>query len=92
MEIVFAILGFVVGAIIGMAAFALVVGERRANYRVLAARHPWIRLVLILWIVACGSVVAFFGGAAQIRSASTQSSSNHATRATKSGMRLLLIS
>jgi hypothetical protein len=49
MEIVFAILGFVVGAIIGMAAFALVVGERRVNYRVLAARHPWIRLVLILW-------------------------------------------
>jgi hypothetical protein len=60
MKIVFAVLGFVVGAIIAMAAFALVVGERRANYRVLAARHPWIRLVFILWIVMCGTVVALF--------------------------------
>jgi hypothetical protein len=60
MEIVFAILGFVVGAIIGMAVFALVVGERRANYRVLAARHPWIRLVFILCIVTSGAVVALF--------------------------------
>ena len=60
MEIVFAILGFVVGAILGMAAVALVVGERRVNYRVLAARHPWIRLVLILWNFACGGVAAFF--------------------------------
>jgi hypothetical protein len=60
MKIVFAVLGFVVGAIIAMAAFALVVGERRANYRVLAARHPWIRLVFILWIVTCGTVVALF--------------------------------
>jgi hypothetical protein len=59
MEIVFAIIGFVVGVIISMAAFALVVGERRANYRVLAARHPWIRLLSILWNVACGAATAF---------------------------------
>ena len=58
MEIVFAILGFVIGAIIGMAAFALVVGERRANYRLLVAHHPWIRLIFILWIVTCSAVVA----------------------------------
>ena len=59
MEIVFAIIGFVVGVIIGMAAFALVVGERRADYRILAARHPWIWLLHILWNVACGGATGF---------------------------------
>jgi hypothetical protein len=37
---------------------ALVIGERRADYRVLAARHPWVRLVVVFWIVTCGAVVA----------------------------------
>jgi hypothetical protein len=61
MGLIFAIIGFVLGAIIGMATFALVVGERRAAYRALAVRRPWVRLVSVLWIVACGAVVAIVG-------------------------------
>jgi hypothetical protein len=55
---VFAIIGFVGGAVTGMAVFALVIdGERRAACQLMAIRHPWIRLVSILWIVVCGAVV-----------------------------------
>jgi hypothetical protein len=54
-NVILAAIGFVVGVIVGMAAFALVVGEQ---YRVWATRHPWIRLVSILWVVACGAVIA----------------------------------
>jgi len=54
-----AAIGFVVGVILGMVAFALVLGERRANYRVMAARHPWLRLLHILWNVACGAAAGF---------------------------------
>jgi hypothetical protein len=44
-----------------MAVFALVIaGERREAYQLMVIRHPWIRLVSILWIVACGGVVAYF--------------------------------
>jgi hypothetical protein len=55
-DVILAAVGFVIGVILGMAAFALVVGER---YRIWAARHPWIRLVSILWFLACGAMVAF---------------------------------
>jgi hypothetical protein len=57
-NLILAFIGFVTGAIIGMALFALVMGERRANYRLLAARHPWVRLVFVLWIVTCGAAGA----------------------------------
>jgi hypothetical protein len=55
-NVILAAIGFVVGVTLGMAAFTLVVGER---YRVWAARHPWIRLVSILWFVGCGATAAF---------------------------------
>jgi hypothetical protein len=55
-DVILAAVGFVIGVMLGMAAFALVVGER---YRMWAARHPWIRLVSIFWNIACGSAAAF---------------------------------
>jgi ABC-type antimicrobial peptide transport system permease subunit len=58
-NVILAFIGFLVGAGIGMTVFALVMdGERGQIYRLFAVRHPWIRLVPILWIVACGVVVA----------------------------------
>jgi hypothetical protein len=60
-NLILAFIGFVIGAIIGMAVFALVInGERRAAYQLMTTRHPWIRLVSPLWSVACGAVLAFF--------------------------------
>jgi hypothetical protein len=59
MDFVFAVIGFVGGVVIGMVVFVLVInGGRRATYQLMTIRHPWIRLVSILWIVACGVVVA----------------------------------
>jgi hypothetical protein len=59
-EIILAIIGFLVGAGIGMAVFALVIdGECGQTYRLFAVRHPWIRLMSILWIVTCGAVLAY---------------------------------
>jgi hypothetical protein len=61
MGIVFAIIGFVGGAVIGIAVFELVIsGERRVAYQLMATRHAWIRLVSTLWSAACGAVLAFF--------------------------------
>ena len=58
-EVILAFIGFVCGAVIGMAVLALVInGERRATYQLMAIRHPWIRRVYILWIVLCGAVTA----------------------------------
>jgi len=57
---ILAFVGLVVGTGIGMAAFALVIdGERGQIYRLIADRRPWLRIVSILWIVACGAAVAF---------------------------------
>jgi hypothetical protein len=43
-----------------MAVFALVIdGECGQTYRLFAVRHPWIRLMSILWIVTCGAVLAY---------------------------------
>jgi hypothetical protein len=58
-NIILAIVGFVVGTVLGIAAFALVIGGKHGEtYQLMAVRHPWIRLVPVLWIVACGAVVA----------------------------------
>ena len=60
MGIVFAIIGFVVGAIIGMGMLVLIIGDgRNLAYRGLVARHPSIRPLFRLIIVGCGVVVAY---------------------------------
>jgi len=58
-NIILAFIGFAVGAAIGIGAFALVIeGARRETYQLMANRHPWIRLLSVVWILACGAVVA----------------------------------
>lgn len=58
MEVVFTIIGFLVGVIFGTATLQLARGGRNAAYRDLVARHPWIRLMSGLWIIAWGILVA----------------------------------
>jgi hypothetical protein len=59
MAAVFAIIGFIIGAIMGIAVFAIAIdGKRRTAYQAVAARQPWIRLLPVLCIVASGAVVA----------------------------------
>jgi hypothetical protein len=58
-NVILAAVGFVVGVVIGIAVFALVIeGKRGGTYQLMAIRHPWIRSLPILWIVACGVGVA----------------------------------
>ena len=60
MAVVFAIIGFIIGAIIGIAVFMLVIdGKRRTAYQAVVARQPWIRLLPVLCIIACAAVVAY---------------------------------
>jgi hypothetical protein len=60
MATVFAIIGLIIGATMGFAAFALAIdGKRRTAYQAVAARQPWIRLLPGLWIVASGAVMAY---------------------------------
>jgi hypothetical protein len=60
MATVFAIIGLIIGATMGFAAFALAInGKRRTAYQAVAARQPWIRVLPGLWIVACAVVVAY---------------------------------
>jgi hypothetical protein len=59
MATVFAIIGFISGAIIGIAVFALAIDDkRRTAYQAVAVRQPWIHLLPALWIVACAVVMA----------------------------------
>jgi len=60
MATVFAIIGFIIGATIGIAVFTLVIdGKRRTAYKAVVARQPWIRLLPVLCIVASGAVGAY---------------------------------
>jgi hypothetical protein len=54
----FAIVGFAVGVIFGMAVLELARGGRSPAYRDLVKRHPWIRLLSALSVIACGVVMA----------------------------------
>ena len=58
MRVVFAIVGFLVGAIFGAATLQLARGGLNPSYRDLIARHPWIRLLSGLWVIAWGVVMA----------------------------------
>ncbi len=60
MATVFAIIGFISGAIIGIAVFTLVIeGKHRTAYQAVVARQPWVRLLPVLCIVASGAVGAY---------------------------------
>lgn len=60
MAAVFAIIGFIIGAVIGIAVFTLVIdGKRRTAYQAVVARQPWVRLLPVLCIVASGAVGAY---------------------------------
>ena len=60
MATVLAIIGFICGAIDGIAVFTLVIDSKcRTSYQAVVAHHPWIQLLPVLCIVACGAVVAY---------------------------------
>ena len=61
MGIVFAAIGFIVGAVIGMMGLMWLAlgGGRHLAYRDLVSRHPPIRLLSGLAIIGCGVVVAY---------------------------------
>jgi hypothetical protein len=58
MGVVFATVGFVVGLIFCMVVLQLARGGRSPAYRDLVRRHPLVRLLSALCVIACGVVMA----------------------------------
>ena len=58
MGIEFAIVGFLLGVIFGMAVLQFARDGRHPAYRDLVKRHPSIRLLSGLCVIACGVVMA----------------------------------